>query len=74
MEKIYTLRIVVELFDEEAGELSYDGVRELRTQELTGDLSDLCMMGAAVPALADGMALAVLGAERRRHATQELPY
>ena len=74
MEKVYTLRVVVELFDDSEGVLSIDRMQQVRTQELTGDLSELCMMGAAVPAMADGMAMAVLGAERRRHAQQELPY
>lgn len=74
MDKVYTLRVVVELFDEEDGELAGDGLRELRTQELTGDLTELQMMASAVRQMAEGMTIAVLGAERRRHAVQEIPY
>jgi hypothetical protein len=71
MDKVYTLRVVVQLFEQDKGDFPYE-VLQLRSQELTGDLQELCMMGAAVPAMADGMAMAVLGAERRRHAEQEL--
>ena len=74
MDKVYTLRVVVELFDDSEGVLSIDRMQQVRTQELTGDLSELCMMAPAVPHVAEGMTLAVLGAERRRQAVGDLPY
>lgn len=79
MEKVYTLRVVVELFDDSEGVLSIDRMQQVRTQELTGDLQELCMLSPAILPMADGMAMAILGAERRRHAEAalsggDLPY
>ena len=73
MDKVYTLRVVVELMAAEGFDWGTD-VTQVRTQELTGDLAELCMMAPAVPHVAEGMTLAVLGAERRRQAVGDLPY
>lgn len=78
MDKVYTLRVVVSLEDSD-GLFTKDRGLQVRTQELTGDLTELCMMAPAVTHMAEGMTLAVLGAERRRHAEAalsggDLPY
>ena len=66
MNKVYTLRVMVQLFDQDRGDWVLN-VIQVRTQELTGDLCELAMMLGAVPAMAEGMAGAVVSAERRRH-------
>ena len=71
MEKVYTLRIAVQLFDQESRGDWVENVLQVRTQELTGDLSELQLMDGAIARIADGMAMAVLGAERRRQLVTE---
>lgn len=67
MDKVYTLRVTVQLFDQDSGDW-VQNVLQVRTQELTGNLCELVMMLPAVNHMAEGMAMAVVGAERRRHA------
>ena len=67
MNKVYTLRVTVQLVQEDRQQ-DWDEVLQLRSQELTGDLRELAMMAPAVPHVAEGMALSVLGSEQRRHA------
>ena len=71
MNGIYTLRVTMQLFDQERGDW-VENVMQVRTQELQGDMCELCMMGeSVVPVMAHTMAMAVLGAERRRVPVQE---
>lgn len=78
MEKVYTLRVVVELFDDSEGVLSVDRMQQVRTQELTGDLGELQAMAMAVSPMAQAMTWTVLGAEQKRQAVSAdgdgLPY
>ncbi len=74
MDKVYTLRVVVSLCVDDCGNDWVSDALQVRTQELSGDLTELCMMAPAVTHMAEGMTLVVLGAERRRQAVQEIPY
>lgn len=71
MEKVYTLRIAVQLFDQDSRGDWVENVLQVRTQELQGDLSELQLLDGAIARIADGMAMAVLGAERRRQPVTE---
>ena len=70
MEKVYTLRIAVQLFDQERNDWVAN-VLQVRTQELTGNLCELGMMLPAVNHMAEGMAWSVVGSEQRRQAVTE---
>lgn len=66
MNEVYTLRVVVELLRED--DAMNETLKQLRSQELSGDLCELAMMLPAVNHMAEGMALSVVGSEQRRHA------
>lgn len=74
MDKVYTLRVVVELISEDATGREEEGLQQLRSQELTGDLTELQMMVGATSPMVAGMTYAVINAELRRHEEQDLPY
>lgn len=67
MDKVYTLRVMVQLFDQERGDW-VENVIQVRTQELTGNLCELAMMLPAVRYVAEGMAMSAVGSEQRQHA------
>lgn len=67
MNTVYTLRVTVQLFDQDRGDW-VQNVIQVRTQELTGNLCELGMMLPAVRYVAEGMAMSVVGSEQRRHA------
>lgn len=74
MDKVYTLRVVVELISEDATGREEEGLQQLRSQELTGDLTELQMMAGATSPMVAGMAYAVIQAEYLRREAQEIPY